>query len=363
MTQVKHRDDSLLQENISVFSYCDPGLLSSLRRLSSRLGANPLLVQASSGNTSVKDDGVLWIKASGKWLQDAEREEMFVPLSLAAVRDCLAHDLPLPANCSASGPLQLLSPSIETFLHAILPQRVVVHVHSINSIAFAVRCDAEAQLTPRLKGLQWCCIPYASSGAPLAREIGRAVAANPALNVFVLANHGLVVGADSCEEAEALVNEIERRLQVTPRAAPTVGYQRLAQLTEASQWRLPDSEALHVLGTDAASLRAITEGVLYPCQALFLGRNAPVAPDSIPALELERWIDKRWGVQSFVILAGSGVLVSASIGRAELAMLGGLVQVTQRLPANAPIRYLRSTDVNAILTAEGQHYRDSAEHA
>ena len=35
---------------------------------SARVGNNPLLVQAGSGNTSIKLDGVLWIKASGKWL-------------------------------------------------------------------------------------------------------------------------------------------------------------------------------------------------------------------------------------------------------------------------------------------------------
>ena len=42
-----------------------PSALDPLVRLSARLGRDPLLVQASSGNTSIKLDGVLWIKASG----------------------------------------------------------------------------------------------------------------------------------------------------------------------------------------------------------------------------------------------------------------------------------------------------------
>lgn len=361
MAQVEHRAESFLRDAVSVFSYCDAGL-TSLRRLSAQLGADPLLVQASSGNTSIKENGKLWIKASGKWLVDAEREELFVPLSLGTVRDCLMRHLSLPAICSDDTASQLLSPSIETFLHAMLPHRVVVHVHSISTIAYAVRDDAEGQLAVRLRGLRWCLIPYASSGAPLALEMGRAIAADPGLNVFVLANHGLVAGGESCEEAQALIEEVERRLAVAPRRAPAVGYQRLEQLTEATQWRLPEADTLHALGTDPASLRAISDGVLYPCQALFLGRHAPVAPRSVAAAELEQWIDKQLGVRSFVILEGSGVVVSASIGRAELAMLGGLVQVTQRLPADAPIRYLRTQDVNEVLTAEGLHYRDSAEH-
>ena len=41
--------------------------LAPLVRLSARVGRDPLLVQASSGNTSIKLEGVLWIKASGEW--------------------------------------------------------------------------------------------------------------------------------------------------------------------------------------------------------------------------------------------------------------------------------------------------------
>ena len=35
------------------------------------IGADPLLVQGAGGNVSWKEDGTLWIKASGKWLAGA----------------------------------------------------------------------------------------------------------------------------------------------------------------------------------------------------------------------------------------------------------------------------------------------------
>jgi rhamnose utilization protein RhaD (predicted bifunctional aldolase and dehydrogenase) len=38
--------------------------LAALARVSAELGSNRLLVQAAGGNTSIKDDGVLWVKAS-----------------------------------------------------------------------------------------------------------------------------------------------------------------------------------------------------------------------------------------------------------------------------------------------------------
>ena len=60
--------------------------LTRLRELSARIGNDPLLTQASTGNSSIKLDGVLWIKASGKWMADALREDILIPLNLADVR-------------------------------------------------------------------------------------------------------------------------------------------------------------------------------------------------------------------------------------------------------------------------------------
>ena len=45
---------------------------------------NILLVQGAGGNSSVKQDDVLWVKASGAWLSEAKEKEMFVPVELAA---------------------------------------------------------------------------------------------------------------------------------------------------------------------------------------------------------------------------------------------------------------------------------------
>ena len=52
----------------------------NLSQLSARIGADPLLVQAAGGNTSIKQDGVMWIKASGTRLKEASSKNIFVPL-------------------------------------------------------------------------------------------------------------------------------------------------------------------------------------------------------------------------------------------------------------------------------------------
>ena len=128
--------------------------LAQLRDLSARIGGDPLLTQASSGNTSIKLDGVLWIKASGKWMADADRYEMFVPVLLAEAREQLKGNADLVVDSTRSA-AQAMSASIETFMHAVVPHRVVVHVHSVNAIAWAVRQDAQSEVAQRLLGLRW----------------------------------------------------------------------------------------------------------------------------------------------------------------------------------------------------------------
>ncbi len=73
---------------LKLLSIRDERAVLSLRGLSARVGSDPLLVQASNGNTSIKLDGILWIKASGKWLAHSMQEEMLVPLKLAEVASC-----------------------------------------------------------------------------------------------------------------------------------------------------------------------------------------------------------------------------------------------------------------------------------
>jgi len=85
--------------------------LIPLLELSARVGQNPLLTQASTGNVSMKLDGRLWIKASGKWMADAMHEDILVPLDLAVVKEWVRRGLdPTGLHSKAS---------IETSMHAV----------------------------------------------------------------------------------------------------------------------------------------------------------------------------------------------------------------------------------------------------
>ena len=51
--------------------------LQGLLDLTERVGNDPLLTQASTGNSSAKLDGILWIKASGKWMAQRRSRRCF----------------------------------------------------------------------------------------------------------------------------------------------------------------------------------------------------------------------------------------------------------------------------------------------
>ncbi|MDQ2841368.1 MAG: class II aldolase/adducin family protein [Acidobacteriota bacterium] len=305
----------------------EPFELNALRELSARIGHNPLLVQASSGNTSVKIDELLWIKASGKWLIHAEEEDFLVSVNLTKAKQCLSENTAIPETETTSP--DRLRASIETAKHAALPQKVVVHVHSVNTIAWAVREDGPRQLSTRLAGLRWQWIPYIPSGNSLARKIEHVLSSSPQTDVLVLGNHGLVVCGNSCCSAELLLLDVERRLTIDPRPAPE----------PRSVLPPPGCAGVHALATDHISRRILSGGVLYPCQAIFLPETMPVPASSLPSQE------------RYDALAG------ARMTRAEQEMLVGLANVVQRIDGSAPIRYLTASEVVNVLNGEVDHYR------
>jgi rhamnose utilization protein RhaD (predicted bifunctional aldolase and dehydrogenase) len=327
-----------------------------LRELTDRVGSNPLLAQASTGNTSIKLDGVLWIKASGRWMADARQNEILIPLDLADVhRECLQRDLD-PAQSYPGA-------SLETAMHAVLPHSVVLHVHCVNTIAWAVRSDARAQLHDRLDGLRWRWVPYVESGLPLARAVRNALSAGDAgkdADIFVLGNHGLVIGAESCPAAENLLSEVGRRLAISPRPAHPADYTVLAEASAGTLWDLPDDDAVHALATDPVSRAILSWGLLYPCQAIFSNSSTPALFRSIafsPAPD--NWA-VRYRNRPLLLIERHGVLISRSMTPAECAMISGLAQVVQRIPASAPIRYLTDAEIANSSSAVAYRYRELA---
>ena len=319
--------------------------IASLLELSARIGRNALLTQASTGNTSVKIGPRMWVKASGTWLADAVSKNILTPVDLARARDSVRHGFDPAITCHDSETVP--RPSIETALHAVLPHTVVIHVHSVNLIAWAVRRDGGPRLAHVLDGLRWSWIPYVPSGLPLASELARALSKRPDAEIFVLGNHGLVVGGETCARAEALLWEVERRVALTARRAPRPDEAALRQLAGGSDWRLADNVTLHALATDPVSTRIVDGGLLYPCQAIFSRLNAEALFRAVSASSVRNLGDSI-SEPPFLIVNGLGVLTRPTLSPAGIAVLTGLAQVVRRIPDPGSVRYLTAQEISAL---------------
>ncbi|MHA1566698.1 MAG: class II aldolase/adducin family protein, partial [Alphaproteobacteria bacterium] len=255
------------------------GDLSALKDLSARIGADAALVQAAGGNTSLKQDGLLWIKASGTWLMHASSQDIMVPVALAPLMAAFDSEDPAAENAKSFVPADQnpsnLRPSIETTLHSVLQHRIVLHVHCVETIAVAVRQDAEEILSRLLTRHRWAFVPYIRPGPPLSRAMAARI--TPETNVVILGNHGLVVAADTVAEAEALLRTVAKDLHQTVRPAPPPDLDALARLSADSAYRLPQLERAHAVACDPVSCRIASGGSIYPDHVIFLGAGSVVA--------------------------------------------------------------------------------------
>jgi len=182
-------------------------LKKSVIQFCTEIGSNPLLVQGAGGNVSWKDGGTLWVKASGTWLSDAVTSNIFVPVDLNALQKAInVGDFSAKPTLISESELK---PSIETLLHALMPHRIVVHLHAIEVLAYLVRRNCESELDSLLKDeIPSVIVDYFKPGAELAAAIKEALEGNREAKAIFLKNHGIVVGGADIEEIQLTLSLI-----------------------------------------------------------------------------------------------------------------------------------------------------------
>ena len=336
-----------------------------LLKLSADIGSDPLLVQAAGGNTSIKQDDTLWIKASGTWLMNAVDTDIMVPVSLPALLTALddGNDHAERAQAfvdQARNPAGL-RPSIETTVHAVMAQRVVVHVHCVNTIAIAIRNDAQSILEQKLAAFNWLLIPYMRPGLPLSRAIAKAAADKPAPpDVIVLGNHGLVVAADSTELTLDLLRRVCRALEQPFRKSRNADTDALLTLAEHSDYQLPASAACHATAINEINCRIAGGGSLYPDHVIFLGMGSAIAATDESANDVaRRYAQNALSPPKQILFPGVGTLLHHSADASTEAMALCLADVTARTAADAPLNYLTNQQNDELLNWDAEKYRQA----
>ena len=140
---------------------------------SNLLGSDSTLVLHGGGNTSLKKDGILYVKGSG-WDLSSIKREGFAPVKLQSLKELAKlkslNDsdmvrLQREAMADETAP----NPSVEAILHAIIPYKFVDHTHA----------DAIVTISNSLKGEElikklfpnFLIVPYVMPGFVLAKKV------------------------------------------------------------------------------------------------------------------------------------------------------------------------------------------------
>ncbi|CCV11403.1 class II aldolase/adducin family protein [Mesorhizobium sp. STM 4661] len=330
--------------------------LAALRTLSASIGRDPHLTQAAGGNTSLKAGETLWIKASGTWLKDALAKDIMVPVAISPLLSAVgqrdpAADRPQGFAIEALNP-RGLRPSIETTVHALMPQRVVLHVHCVDTISLAIQADGEAEVARRLDGLEWAYVPYRRPGLPLAQGIAERL--RPGVDVLILGNHGLVVAAETVADAEVLLRRVTRLLARSPRKVAEPDSAALTALAGSTGYRLPADVEAHAAAIDPESCSMASGGSLYPDHVIFLGRGSVVAR---PNEDVKRITQRCSTAPVAILFPGLGVLMRGDANAGAEAMQRCLADVTARVDATARLNYLTDAENDELINWDAEQYR------
>ena len=318
------------------------------------LGSDPLLTQASGGNVSCKEGRTLWVKASGTRLADALERDIFLPVELTAVLDRLAAGLENLADLSFGGQ----RPSMETFFHAVLPQKIVLHLHLLDAVIHSARLDSFNFLKEALHGFDWGLIQYAKPGLALGQSLETALrssAKNP--NVFILQNHGIILAGESWPELRTLLNNLRERLWLAPRPMPLADLATLDNVNDLG-WSIPTAPEPHFPAFEEAGYKMAESAPLFPDQVVFLGPTPfLLSGDDKLSLGLAKFTAGHGYEPRFVMVKNAGILLSSKATAGVQATLEALGLICARTKKEHDLRGLSQADVQELSRFEAEAWR------
>lgn len=349
--------------------------LTEVTTLSNEFGADPAFVRAGGGNSSVKSDGVLWIKPSGVPMAGLVADDL-----VALDQHSLLTSLDAPDPDPALGdPVHQIAtaarlidgprrPSVEILFHALIPERFVLHTHPLLINAITCNRDGEA-ITRRLFGDTVAWVPYVDPGLKLAREIRASRVAftartgqEPPRATFLM-NHGLIVSGDSAAEVRelsyAVLGRIERELAST---SPMAGHAEAFRVAAGAAFvAFDDGSLARLVPTTSAGVRFLAAGPLIPDQIVYAGSFPLILGpgDDVKAALAAHLADR--GIEPTVtVVPGVGVAAigdSPAQARTAVEMYLDALTVVEAASRLGAVRVLDDRERGFIETWEAEAYR------
>ncbi|CAH0263527.1 MULTISPECIES: class II aldolase/adducin family protein [Pseudomonas] len=329
-------------------------LHESIRQFCSEIGKDPLIVQGAGGNVSWKENNVLWIKASGTWLAHAGDKDIFVPVKLDHLTAALkSGDYAVIPQTVESTPLK---PSIETLLHALMPHRIVVHVHAIEVLAHLVRKDFDHINYPALdKALNARTVKYCKPGAELAEAVANQLDGTSNTRVVFLKNHGVIIGGDNIDEIsktlEYLTHFFATPTVSTPVTTPDTSL-RLANRVEFSP--IGVTKLHEVAVTPSLVDRLHDNWALYPDHIVFLGPH----PRLFGSLEeAKSALEQESELPDVIFVRDLGTFARETMNKAKMAQLICYYDVMTKLNDDAQLSTLTDAQISELIDWDAEKYR------
>jgi rhamnose utilization protein RhaD (predicted bifunctional aldolase and dehydrogenase) len=316
------------------------------------------MVQGAGGNVSWKDGEVLWIKASGAWLADAETRDIFVPVDLPSLRHAISAG-DFNARPQVVG-VSNLRPSIETMFHALLPHRIVAHLHAIEILAHLVRVEPLAELARRIgTDVSWALVEYFKPGAELAQAVHRCISAHAELDVVLLRNHGVIIGTPDVATLDALLDALGTRLKITVASADPVAVTAAAVVHPAlrADYAVCQDQVINQLASHPEYLpRLEHDWALCPDHVVFLGHRAAVVNAADDPQAFERILSDQ---PPFVFVRGQAVYQRSSATAAQHAQLRCYHDLLARQRPDQALTSLHDGQIAELLNWDAEKYRQA----
>jgi len=321
-------------------------------KLSKKIGSNIELVQGAGGNTSIKDDKILSVKASGKLLSNSLTEEIFVNIDIKKIKLSISENI----HCNPNDFLidkSNLRPSIETLIHAIMPHKYVFHIHCVKSISWIITENYKKDLSKLLIGLDWISLPYCKPGAHLAETLLNAQR-EKFYEIVFLENHGLIVSANNIKRIEFLIQEISKRLD-RPFKNNNIKNKEIFSLKRIKNYYKIDDESINLLARNKSNIFFAGKGSYYPDHVVFLGPGVQVATN-LEEFKVKVSQNKLLAPKP-IILSGVGVFIPDNFQDQKIEMIKALALVIGRVPENANVRVLTTEQEKELINWEAEKYR------
>ncbi|MBR3968517.1 MAG: class II aldolase [Clostridia bacterium] len=248
--------------------------MKNLVKFSRHYGSNISLVAAGGGNTSMKENGVLYVKGSGSALATI-CEENFVALDINKLLEIPKRTYPAGDKEREAAFLndimaskmpgeEAKRPSVETLLHALFPQRYVLHLHP--SIVNGLTCSVDGKTAANRLFPDAVWVDECRPGYTLAMEVSNLL--TKGVNTLLLQNHGVFFAADTPEELDAMLKDMIKVLQEEIDKNYTAAFDKAPALDKpftpdhivycGTGPDLPDTENARLLWEDAKKIAKYT---------------------------------------------------------------------------------------------------------